>query len=105
MTCKERLAADKPFLTEVELGYIIKEACPDDYGYLQEPSYCKPYSDKCERCWNREILEEKEPIVEELLKTIEEKEREIRILKSRLNYYYGLKIMNDFINGFMNRKD
>lgn len=50
MTCKERLAADKPFLTEVELGYIIKEACPDDYGYLPEPSYCNPYSDKCKRC-------------------------------------------------------
>ena len=105
MTCKERLAADKPFLTEVELGYIIKEACPDDYGYLPEPSYCNPHSDKCKRCWDREILEEKEPIVEELLKMIEEKEREIRILKSRLNYYYGLKIMNDFNNGFMNRKD
>ena len=105
MTCKEKLAADKPCLTKDELGYIIKEACPDDYGYLQEPSYCEPYSYKCERCWNREILEEKEPTVEELLKMIEEKEREIRILKSRLNYYYGLKIMNDFINGFMNRKD
>ena len=105
MTCKERLAADTPFLTEVELGYIIKEACQDDYGYLPEPSYCNPYSDKCKRCWDREILEKKEPIVEELLKMIEEKEREIRILKSRLNYYYGLKIMNDFNNGFMNRKD
>ena len=105
MTCKERLAADKPFLTEFELGYIIKEACPDDYGYLPEPSYCNPYSDKCKRCWDREILEKKKPIIEELLKMIEEKEREIRILKSRLNYYYGLKIMNDFINGFKNRKD
>lgn len=36
---------------------------------------------------------------------IEEKEREICILKSRLNYYYGSKIMNDFMNGFMNRRD
>ena len=68
MTCREKLAADKP-------------------------------------CWDREILEKKESAVEELLEMIEEKEREIRILKSRLNYYYGLKIMNDFINGFMNRKD
>lgn len=105
MTCKEKLAADKPCLTEVELGYIIKEACPDDYGYLPEPSYCNPYSNKCKRCWDREILEKKEPTVEKLLKIIEEKEREIRILKSRLNYYYGLKVMNDFMNGFMNRKD
>ena len=105
MTCREKLAADKPCLTKDELGYIIKEACPGDYGYLPEPSYCKPYSDKCERGGNREILEEKEPIVEELLKMIEEKEREVRILKSKLNYYYGLKIMNDFINGFKNRKD
>lgn len=105
MTCREKLAADKPCLTEVELGYIIKEACPDDYGYLPEPSHCNPYSDKCKRCWDREILEKKESTVEELLEMIEEKEREIRILKSRLNYYYGLKIMNDFINGFMNRKD
>lgn len=101
MACTEKLAADKPCLTKDELRYIIKEACPDDYGHLQEPRYCKPYSNKCERCRNREILEEKEPTVEELLKIIEEKEREIRILKSRLNYYYGRNVMN----GFMNRKD
>lgn len=87
MTCTEKLAADKPCLTKDELRYIIKEACPDDYGCLQEPRYCKPYSNKCERCRNREILEEKEPTVEELLKIIEEKERKIRILKSRLSFF------------------
>ena len=105
MTCKEKLTADKPCLTEAELGYLIKEARPDDYGYLPEPSYCMPYSGKCKRCWNREIPEKKEPTVEELLKIIEEKEKEIRILKSRLNYLYGRKVLDDFVNGFMNRKD
>ena len=55
MTCKEKLAADRPYLTEVELGYIIKEACPDTYGYLPEPSHCMPRSDECKRCWDREI--------------------------------------------------
>lgn len=105
MTFKEKLAADRPCLTEVELGYIIKEACPDNYGYLPEPGYCMPYSDECKRCWDREILEKKTPTVEDLLKIIEEKEKEIRILKSRLNYLYGRKVLDDFVNGFMNRKD
>lgn len=105
MTCKEKLAADRPYLTEVELEYIIKEACPDTYGYLPEPSYCTPCSDECKRCWDREISEKKEPTVEELLKIIEDKEKEIRILKSKLNYSYGNKVLNDFVNGFMNRKD
>ena len=63
MTCKEKLAADRPYLTEVELGY------------------------------------------EELLKIIEEKEKEIRILKSKLNYLYGRKVLDDFVNGFAKRKD
>ena len=98
MTCKEKLAADKPCLTKVELGgYIVKEARPDDY--------CIPFSDECKRCWDREILEKKTPTVEDLLKIIEEKEKEIRILKSRLNYLYGRKVLDDFVNGFMNRKD
>ena len=106
MTCKEKLAADRPYLTEVELGYIIKEACPDTYGYLPEPSYCMPRSDECKHCWDREISEKKEPTVEDLLKIIEEKEKEIRILKSKLNYFlYGKKALDDFVNGFMNRKD
>lgn len=98
MTCKEKLDADKPYLTKVELGgYIVKEARPDDY--------CIPFSDECKRCWGREILEKKTPTVEDLLKIIEEKEKEIRILKSRLNYLYGRKVLDDFVNGFMNRKD
>ena len=106
MTCKEKLAADRPYLTEVELGYIIKEACPDTYGYLPEPSHCVACSDECKRCWDREISEKKEPTVEDLLKIIEEKEKEIRILKSKLNYFlYGRKALDDFVNGFINRKD
>ena len=105
MTCKEKLDADKPCLTKVELGYIVKEARPDDYGYSPIPNYCIPFSDECKRCWDREILEKKTPTVEDLLKIIEEKEKEIRILKSRLNYFYGNKVLNDFVNGFTKRKD
>lgn len=105
MTCKEKLAADRPCLTEVELGYIIKEACPDARAIRELVEYCMPYSDECKRCWDREISEKKEPTVEDLLKIIEEKEKEIRILKSRLNYLYGRKVLDDFVNGFMNRKD
>lgn len=105
MTCKEKLAADRPCITEAELGYTVKWACPDDYGYLPQPSYCMPYSDECKRCWDREISEKKEPTIEELLKIIEEKEKEIRILKSKLNYFYGNKVLNDFVNGFTKRKD
>ena len=105
MACKEKLAADRPYLTEVELEYIIKEACPDIYGYSPEPSYCMPYSNECKRCLDREFSEKKEPAVEDLLKIIEEKEKEIRILKSKLNYLYGRKVLYDFVNGFMNRKD
>ena len=105
MACKEKLAADRPCLTEVEPGYIIKEACQDGYRYLPEPNYCIPFSDECKRCWDRKISEKKEPTVEELLKIIEEKEKEIRILKSKLNYLYGRKVLDDFVNGFTKRKD
>lgn len=111
MTCKEKLASDRPYLTKVELGYIVKEARPDDYGYSPVPNYCIPFSDECKRCWDREILEKKTPTVEDLLKIIEEKEKEIRILKSKLNfmeaklYAYGSKVIDDFVNGFAKRKD
>ena len=58
----------------------------------------------------KEKLDADRPSVEELLKIIEEKEKEIRILKSKLNYsklncFYGNKVLNDFVNGFTKRKD
>lgn len=99
MTCKERLAADKPCLTETELGYILKEACPDDYGYLPEPSYCHPFTKACEHCWERDIENFRELTTEELLKRIVDKNEEICRLRSQLYMRIGQKIMDDFING------
>lgn len=55
MTCKEKFEIEHP-------DDVYSYYCPDEYGYAREPKYCNPFvwSEECERCWDREIKEEKE---------------------------------------------
>lgn len=57
MTCKEKLIADHPdWPEEVIDHHINNEACPHDYGYLDNPEGgCDSMT--CIECWDREIPE------------------------------------------------
>ena len=64
MTAREKLAIEYPEqLDDVEPGGCLK--CPEDYGYLPNPDFCKSGDDRygdlferCKKCWDREIPEE-----------------------------------------------
>ena len=55
MTCREKLKLERPdYVYETCAGGCV--GCPDDYGYLAEPYYCKGTDRKlCTNCWDREI--------------------------------------------------
>lgn len=58
MTCKEKLKAQHPEYSDDVINYILKEECPtDQFLMISDPAYCNPYSEACEKCWNREIPE------------------------------------------------
>lgn len=68
MTCREKLEIEYPESASKKLA----DGCPNDYGYARDPKYCDPFTEKCERCWDREIeSEEKKMTVEELVKVID----------------------------------
>lgn len=61
MTCRERLAIERPDrIAPNSPGGCY--ACPCTYGYLERPEYCRDASNKagerCDECWDREIPEE-----------------------------------------------
>ena len=71
MTCREKAKIEHPELVnDCFQGGVVN--CPRAYGYLEDPDYCYDTWDesRCERCWNREIPEEKNPIVESKHKTV-----------------------------------
>ena len=55
MTCLEKLRELKPGLSELELGIIVGEDCPNDYGIHK--IYCGKVGYDCRICWDREIPE------------------------------------------------
>lgn len=61
MTCRERLKIEHP----EHVGDVFRggcRGCPASYRYLDMPTYCKEdVEDKCSKCWDREIPEDKEP--------------------------------------------
>lgn len=66
MTCREKLALERPELVSFQYDGGCY-GCPDDYGYLPDPEHCEGYSaypDKCTKCWDREIPEESVGICE-----------------------------------------
>lgn len=67
MTCREKLKMEHPeCICDEALGGCLD--CPSDYGYLDNPVSCVG-DGSCDKCWDREIPEEK----------IEEKLEEIKI--------------------------
>lgn len=64
MTCREKLTLEHPEL--VDEDYFGQCAdCPSTYGYLGDPDFCpfittnQTTNEKCTKCWDREIPEEK----------------------------------------------
>ena len=62
MTARERLMKDWPHNVSPErfkFGGCL--GCPSTYNYLADPDFCQdrtlPTSEKCNRCWDREIPE------------------------------------------------
>lgn len=78
MTCKEKLKMEYPEKTRPSAGGGC-EGCPDDYGYLDKPSYCGQQSDDCEQCWGREIPGT--DIQEILTRTLESIQNEPAVIK------------------------
>ena len=63
MTCRERLKNEYPeFINDKRPGGCI--GCPDRYGYLKKPAYCKKVyilgPAVCIKCWDRDIEEDGE---------------------------------------------
>lgn len=82
MTCKEKLIADHPDWTEERIVNYIKNGCPSDCGYLEDPTdedgepICYKH---CSECWDREIPETPPCGSEDVLDKLEhenEKEKE-----------------------------
>ena len=72
MTCRERLKLEHPEkINDKLLGGC--EGCPHDYGYLDKPKTC---GRSCDKCWDREIPEDKgiisQPIKDAMAKLGEE---------------------------------
>ena len=71
MTCREKAKIEHPECVNIAFeGGVAR--CPATYGYLEIPDYCYNFWDKsrCDRCWDRELPEEKNPIVESKHKTL-----------------------------------
>ena len=82
MTCKEKLIAEHPELTEEGIDYVIKERhCPSDYGYLDEPRYCVVEHSTCVKCWDREIPETTDTVCLDPKDTTEKEKEDMPITR------------------------
>ena len=57
MTCREKLAIERPEKVRIECRGGCR-GCPSDYGYMADPIYCGRTVETCTRCWDRDIPEE-----------------------------------------------
>ena len=57
MTCLEKLKQEQPDVFLDEDGLPVN--CPRHHGYLENPADDSCLLLECEKCWNREIPEEK----------------------------------------------
>ena len=56
MTCREKLTLEHPDRLDcIRYGGTID--CPYEYGYLEQPYWCRINDETCTRCWDREIPE------------------------------------------------
>ena len=98
MTCREKAKIEHPECINIVFDGGVAR-CPATYGYLEIPDYCYNFWDKsrCDRCWDREIPEEKGPITEEKNPIVESKHK---TLCDRC-YSSGICKYSDDLNTFM----
>lgn len=67
MTCREKAMIEHPKSIGSEFCGGVA-CCPSDYGYLDDPDFCDSYlPNRCTKCWDREIPEEKyEKVIDKL---------------------------------------
>lgn len=59
MTCREALMRDNPVEYDDDKGrWCVCIGCPQSFGYADEPEWCEPKREVCEKCWNRPVKEE-----------------------------------------------
>lgn len=61
MTCLEKLKEMHPHWTAEDIRRTSIRDCPHSYGIMGDPIWCleEDGNDRCKRCWEREVLEEK----------------------------------------------
>ena len=62
MTYKEKYRLDHSDMSEEEIVSNLEDECPDTFYNINEPKYCDPYTDACEKCWEREYQENAEKL-------------------------------------------
>lgn len=61
MTCREKLKEQYPDYESL-IDHITAVDCPEDHVNIEEPQYCDPFTDACEKCWNRKIRDDMETL-------------------------------------------
>lgn len=86
MTCRDKLKMDRPELSDLDVQHMVNVACPSDprHEYMCDPDWCGDgsVSDRCNKCWNREIpetetVENKEEVNEMEIKTTKKTKAEL----------------------------
>jgi hypothetical protein len=54
MTCLEKLKEKCPDYDSA-MAYILENCCPDDFGIMDDPDNCDPFTEACDKCWARVI--------------------------------------------------
>lgn len=57
MTCFEALMRDNPVDYDDKGRVCVCVGCPQSFGYADEPEWCEPKREVCEKCWNRPVKE------------------------------------------------
>lgn len=110
MTCIEKLRELHPDWNDEKVGQYIDNMCPENEFIMISPEWCGAYgwekSEKhtCEKCWNREVLDEDHNRHEMKVYLTGEESRRLRRLEERLGCSVGgliaaaLKTYEDGLN-------
>ena len=86
MTCIEKLKELYPDeeWTDERIRDFIGSDCPEDHYIMKEPSWCLKTHD-CEKCWNREVVNEDAPLWKETVYFRAEDIRRLEQLEKRID--------------------
>lgn len=86
MTCIEKLKELYPGeeWTDERIRAFIGSDCPEDHYIMKEPSWCLKTHD-CEKCWNREVVNEDVPFFEYIKLHIRPRDRWCQEWKEAFN--------------------